>query len=65
MQNLVRSKTIGVTGMVEGVQQGPVLVGTFFTHQIWPQSKGLTSQGDPQTKGEGCGRLFICFYPKS
>ena len=30
MQNLVRSKTIGVTGNGEGVQQGPVLVGTFF-----------------------------------
>ena len=30
MQNLVRSKTIGVTGNGRGVQQGPVLVGTFF-----------------------------------
>ena len=31
MQTLVRSKTLGVTVMVEGVQQGLVLVGTFFT----------------------------------
>ena len=34
MQNLVRSKTIGVTGKVEGVQQEPVLVATLFTAYI-------------------------------
>ena len=36
-------------------------------HQLWPKTRGFTSQGEPQTERERCGglcRLFQCFFPK-